>query len=90
MLTNRADEIADTIRRHFHEMTGIEPAIGMEALPLNELGLDSMAKIDLVLRLEADLGLLVPFESSSNEDFKTLGNLTRLFTSLHDEAEPGA
>jgi acyl carrier protein len=68
-----------TVVEKVQEMSGQLICEGMENQDLTELGLDSMAKIDLILSLEAALGVMVSFESVSASDIRTVNGLIQVF-----------
>lgn len=51
-------------------------------LPLDSLGLDSLAATELILNLEDRLGFLFPEESLSRELFSSLNRLTAVVVDL--------
>jgi acyl carrier protein len=61
------------IRMLLAEVSGVDPALIRESIPLVEYGLDSVRAMDLIVRIEDDFGIHIPDEALL--DLRTLGDV---------------
>lgn len=77
------DEFEQVLRTALPRLTEITPETC-----LREQGLDSLATIDMLLRLEASYDIAVPDELLTAETFATPGALWQVVNSVRDNIEP--
>ena len=71
--TAMRDETFRVVRNHLSFLRAEDPLPSEKSL--RELGLDSLAAIDLLLDLEQTFGVVFPDEELTEETFRTAGNI---------------
>ncbi len=74
------EDVAARVTRIVAEQAMLDPAGLMPQTPLTELGLDSLALVEVVFRIEEEFGISVPFNANeprdaSRFDISTLGQV---------------
>jgi acyl carrier protein len=78
--TETIDQLAQVVRRH---LPVLEPGAALGAdVPLKDLGLTSMRSVDLLIEIEDELGVAFPDAELTEQNFETLGSLSRVVDKL--------
>ncbi len=83
--TAARDETFRVVRNHVSFLRAEDPLPPEKSL--RELGLDSLAAIDLLLDLEQTFGVVFPDEELTEETFRTTANIARAVVRLTRPAE---